>query len=196
MKGMAAFILPLLVLISFSGQAQEMPPGHRTFTSLEEALQQPDSVYSLSLRKNRLTQIPKEVFLLKNLERLDLSRNRISVIPDELSSLKNLRELDLSKNELTQISPAVGELENLIVLRLYLNNITALPAQLGQLTKLEVLDIWGTELEYFPDELARLTSLKVLDLRVILIEKEQQKRLQELLPNAKIHFSNTCNCGF
>jgi hypothetical protein len=37
--------------------------------------------------------------------------------------------------------------------------------------------------------------LRFLDLRAIMFEQPEMDRIQELLPKAKVYFSQPCNCG-
>ena len=55
--------------------------------------------------------------------------------------------------------------------------------------------MWSNELSQIPDEIGLLTSLKEVDFRVIQFSDREKKRISALLPNAKIYFSNSCNCG-
>ena len=63
------------------------------------------------------------------------------------------------------------------------------------LQKLEYLDMWSNNLGSFPESLNDLKALKEFDLRVIQFTTEEKERIKNLLPNAKIHFSASCNCG-
>lgn len=167
-----------------------------TYTSLSEALKTPEKVYKLSLRKNKLEVFPEDILLLTNLRFLDLSRNKIIEIPPGINKLILLEELRLSRNKIEVIPKEVMQLLNLRGLYLNQNYIAALPVEIGNLIKLETLDLWSNDLVGFPDELEKLKNLKKLDLRVILIDDKEQKRIKELLPNTKIHFSPGCNCGY
>ncbi|NGX44430.1 MAG: hypothetical protein K1060chlam3_00597 [Candidatus Anoxychlamydiales bacterium] len=64
--------------------------------------------FSISLRS-----IPKALYMLDNLKRLNLSYNYIIDLPDELSLLKNLEELNLKGNELTFVPKCLFDLPRL-----------------------------------------------------------------------------------
>ncbi len=50
---------------------------------------------------------------------------------------------------------------------------------------------------FLPPEIESLSeTLKEIDMRVILMSPEEHKKIKELLPQTKIHFSKSCNCGF
>ena len=164
------------------------------YTSISEALKEPDKVYKLNLHKSKLTKFPKEIFLFKNLQELDLSNNAIASIPDSINKLKNLRKLSLSKNGLTTFPKALCNLKGLKWLILSKNKIPAIPKEIGNLTNLIILDMWSNDLGVFPDELAKLKKLRVLDLRVIALPDWQKEIITELLPNTNIKFSGGCNC--
>ncbi len=62
---------------------------------------------------------------------------------------------------------------------------------------MEFLDVWGNDIGFLPQEIQALSeTLKEVDMRVILMSNEEHKKIKELLPNTKIHFSKSCNCGF
>jgi leucine-rich repeat protein SHOC2 len=165
-----------------------------SFTSIEEALKNPDKVIKLELRKKKLKVFPKEIFQFKNLQYLDLSKNDIKEIPSEIATLKNLQYFSISKNSLEALPPEMGELSNLYNFNANQNELTAIPYQMGKLTKLKYMDLWSNNIENFPNELKDLKSLKVLDLRVILIPDAEQERIQAMLPKTKVYFSPFCKC--
>ena len=165
------------------------------YTSIEEAMQSPEKVIRLELRKKKLKTIPPEIFQLPNLQYLDLSKNKIRELPDEIGQLKNLQYLLLSKNELQEINPKIGNLKNLFYFEANNNELTALPIDIGKLEKLEHLDLWSNEIGRFPDEMRNMKNLKVMDLRVIMIPDNDQRHIQSLLPHTKIHFSPYCKCA-
>ncbi len=167
----------------------------RAYTSIEEALKNPDLVIKLELRKKKLKEFPKEILQLKNLQYLDLSKNYIKEIPDEIYELRNLQYFSMSKNNLEMIPKQIGDLTELYYLNLNQNDIGGLPPQIGKLILLRNLDLWSNDITTFPDEMKNMKNLKLLDLRVILIPDNEQSRIQSLLPNTMVYFSPYCKCA-
>jgi Leucine-rich repeat (LRR) protein len=166
----------------------------KAYTSLQEALKNPELVIKLELRKKKLKEFPVEIFKFPNLQYLDLSKNDIKKIPAEIGQLKNLQYFSISKTGLESLPPQIGELTNLYFLNANQNEISTLPAQIGKLTKLKKLDLWSNNIDKYPNEIKNLVSLQTLDLRVILIPDDEQERVQNLLPRTKIYFSPYCKC--
>lgn len=166
-----------------------------TYTNLEEALKDPQKVYKLSLRKNKLKKIPAEITSLKNLQILDLTKNSIKVIPSEIGELKNLQTLNLSRNDIEALPKEIAKLSKLRYLNISRNELSSLPIEIAELMNLETLDLWSNNIDIFPAEMSKMKKLKTLDLRVITMSDPKQKKIQELLPNTKIYFSNSCKCA-
>ena len=110
--------------------------------------------------------------------------------------LNHLEVLDLSKNKIVKFVKEICLLKNLKTLRLNRNELDGIPPEIENLKGLETLDLWDNNLVDFPDNLSKLEQLKVFDLRGVLIDKKSQIHIEELLPNTKIYFSPSCNCGF
>tara|TARA_R110002096_G_scaffold136909_7_gene289840 strand:- start:21570 stop:22013 length:444 start_codon:yes stop_codon:yes gene_type:complete len=103
-----------LGLISFclltTLNAQSIPClGEKKFTSLEEALAEPEKVVYLDLgmHQPKLTAIPKEIAKFPNLKCLDVSFNQVALIPDEIKACKQLKVLNLAGNRYLAKLPAV-----------------------------------------------------------------------------------------
>lgn len=165
------------------------------FSSIEKASKTPDEVYILDLTKSKLKAFPLEILSFKNLNVLKLGKNRISSVPEGISKLIYLQELDLGKNRLEEFPGDIVELVNLKKLVLNQNYIEGIPYMIKNLQKLEYLDMWSNNLSSFPESLSELINLKEFDLRVIQFTKDEKERITKLLPNTKIHFSASCNCG-
>ncbi|MDD2192527.1 MAG: leucine-rich repeat domain-containing protein [Bacteroidales bacterium] len=165
---MNKLIIILLLSINSFGFAQK----NGYFNNLDSALVYPNSVITLDLEKQKLKQVPKEILMFPNLDKLILKRNYIKEVPKELSSLSRLRYLDLSSN-----------------------NITELPKELSAL-KLDTLIIWDNRIRSFPNEFKEMSeTLKYLDLRAIQMNKEEQKEIKALFPKTKIRLAHPCNCN-
>src|SRR5213080_448559 len=72
-----------------------------------------DLSFDQTKRTERLTEIPPEVFELKDLETLDLSKNALTSIPDSIFKLPRLTSLNLSGNRLVTIPGFLVQLEQL-----------------------------------------------------------------------------------
>lgn len=193
--------LILLVVLALPARSQQLLDSlaldtMKGYTSLQEAMKNPDDVVKLVLRKQKLKTFPKEILAFKNLQYLDLSKNDLKELPDSIGMLKNLQVLHLSKNEIEYLPRETGELSNLKILEVNQNELVELPSSIGRLSQLEYLDLWSNNLERFPDTMKELKKLKVMDLRVILISDDVQARLQQWLPHTKIYFSPNCKCKY
>lgn len=182
-------------LFSQKIQYQKDFQSEKIFTSLKEAMKNPNEVKRLHLKKKKMDTFPEEIFQMTNLKELILSKNRIKAIPNQIDELVNLEVLDCSNNKIANISDAIGNLENLTHLILNRNDISYLPASIGNLKKIEYIDLWSNIIVELPPEIIKLKNiLKELDLRVIYMSEIHQNNIKELLPNTTIHFSKTCNC--
>lgn len=165
---MNKLILSCLFLISTYTFSQ----NNGYYNNLDSALYTPKQVITLDLSKQKLKELPSEIILFENLERLILKRNRIKEIPKELSTLTKLHFIDISSN--------------------YIEN---LPKELSSL-EIDTLIMWDNKLREFPLEYERLgKSLLYLDLRAIQMNKQEQKQIKKLFPKAKIRLAPACNCN-
>lgn len=129
------------------GKVLDKEPG--VFTSLQEALKNPELVKKLDLKEKGLPEIPPEIEKLAHLEYLDLSYNTFSKLP-----------------------PEIGKLANLKTLLLRCTRLAKLPPEMAQLSKLEVFEFggsmdWDFEVKISPEDLellGKLTALKELRL--------------------------------
>lgn len=199
MKKKFLFFIFLFSISRFYGQIALLDSVslavYQEYTSLEEALKNPEDVIKLTLKRNKFKAFPSELYQFKNLQYLDLTKNNIKELPDSIVTFKNLQYLILSKTNLQSLPNNIGELKNLKHLNANQNSIGRLPYSFGNLENLEVADLWSNELEYFPETMVKLKKLKLLDLRNILISKTVQEQIQMMIPNTLIQFSPPCNCG-
>ena len=73
-------ILCFLFLSPFFTLFAQLPPeqlsNQQTFTNLDDAVAKKDKVYKLRLSNQKLTEFPKEILLLTNLQELYLEKNK------------------------------------------------------------------------------------------------------------------------
>jgi Leucine-rich repeat (LRR) protein len=117
---------------------------------------------TLDLSRRELTEIPKEIYKLKNLTQLNLSSNQISEIPDTIPELKNLKILVLDYNQISEIPDAIAELKNLTTLDLSSNQISAISDTITELKNLTNLILRRNQISEIPDAIAELKNLTSL----------------------------------
>ncbi|GAB5464921.1 MAG: hypothetical protein Kapaf2KO_03570 [Candidatus Kapaibacteriales bacterium] len=123
----------------------------------------PENATSVSLRDNRLKDLPYQLIRNSSLTHLSLADNRIKSLSSSVGQLSSVQWLDLSGNRIKE-----------------------LPATMGLLNRLEVLDLSDNRLKEVPVGLCQLTGLKILNLSGNRIEFEQIKNLIQCLPNTNI----------
>jgi hypothetical protein len=121
---------------------------------------------------NLVGPLPREMWLLRNLQRLDLNRNTIQAsIPSHVAELRALVTLRLAEAVLTSTLPThLGLMTNLLDLTIgRLDQDSAMtgtvPTELGRLTALTSLGLYGINLNSTPpSELWTMTNLESLHL--------------------------------
>jgi GTPase SAR1 family protein len=108
----------------------------------------------LNLIYEELTDLPPELFELKNLTLLDLTGNPLCSLPSEIVRLINLQQLWLINTQLCYLPPEIVQLANLQFLELRGNLLSSLPPEIAQLPKLKELYLYSNPLVSPPYELA------------------------------------------
>ncbi|MFN3404581.1 MAG: leucine-rich repeat domain-containing protein [Cytophagaceae bacterium] len=125
-------------------------PDAIKYTSLEEALKEPEKVIKLDISMLKLTAVPPEIGKLVNLECLDVSFNRISTLPVEIANCKKLRFIDLSgTNYMSKLPQVLTQLPNLEAINISDHKFWK-PAQFDEAQKLlpKVKMILENEIQY------------------------------------------------
>jgi len=167
--------------------------------SLEQALKQKDplKVYKLSLKKLKLTELPPSIYQFKNVQHLVINKNKLKEFPKEITQFNYLQILDIGSNKIEIIPKEFGQLIYLKEFYANQNKIVSIPPEIKNLKKLTYLDLWGNDIGVLPYEISELkNTLKEIDMRVILMSAKEHKKIKELLPDTKIRFSKSCDCGF
>ncbi|KAJ8327667.1 hypothetical protein O5D80_004011 [Batrachochytrium dendrobatidis] len=151
--------LPVLLSHSSNGTGQALADLSNTIR--EEALLHPVNV-NLSARK--IVQLPPEIGLLIDLERIGLNNNMLTTLPPEFGRLGALRYLNLRSNLLREFPLPLTELVHLEVLDLSKNKIERFPTHPGALINLRVLSISRNRVQMLPKYVASMKLLHILKL--------------------------------
>ena len=159
------------------------PTGELTKADLEK-------VTRLDLGGNKLTELPKELEKLTQLEMLFLNGNQLTDVPKGLEKLDQLKKLALDGNQLTDVK-GLEKLTQLKALALSNNKLTEVPKSLEKLDQLKELYLYGNQLTDVKG-LEKLTQLEELVLADNPdLTKAQIAELQKALPNCEIRSNPT-----
>ena len=186
------YVLFLLILIELNCFSQTDSIKQYNWTELISV--NPDTIYSISFEKMKLTDLPEELAIYKNLKQLNIGRNKISNLPDFVGDFYYLEKLDISKNEFENFPVEICKLSNLKILIANRNSFDRIPECIGYCTKLETIDLWDTPIANFPASFTNLTNLKYLDLQGIKYGPTYQKNFQKTIPWVTIKFDPPCDC--
>jgi Leucine-rich repeat (LRR) protein len=190
-----------ILIFSITIQAQSLPneplKEQKLYTSLKEALQNPEQVYRLNLKLPRkCDSIPEEVFQLTNLQELRLTGCHLNIINRNIGKLQSLRFLHLNRNNLVRLPEEFTQLTHLVLLDISRNPLMELPESMGNMKSLEMIDAWDTQLFVLPESIAQLAeTLKVIDLRQVPLKDSEHVTMQQLLPQTSIPYSYYCDCN-
>ncbi|KAG5275615.1 hypothetical protein AALO_G00122370 [Alosa alosa] len=122
-----------------------------------------DTVSDVNLGFNKLTSIPLEFCMLKQLNHVDLRNNFLSALPPELKDLAKLRSIILSFNRFKAFPDVLYKIPTLETILMSNNQVGAVdPIQLKMLDKLSTLDLQNNDIMQVPPELGNCTSLRAL----------------------------------
>lgn len=118
----------------------------------------------LNLSHNELTEVPRKIGKVLNLEKCNISHNKLEkTVSKEIGKLFLLEELDLSHNYIENLPDEIGDLVKLKELRLNSNEIEHLPHTMGNLKHLEKLYVSHNKMKTLTYGVSKLASLKELD---------------------------------
>ena len=114
--------------------------------ALPQRLEQARRTGMLCLSNMGLTDIPNEVFQMKELSRLDIGFNELREIPAEIAKLEKLEQLWINSNPLTSLHPQLCKCSRLKVIDARDTQLADLPRELGRLKQLVQFDLRGAPL--------------------------------------------------
>ncbi|CCH61700.1 hypothetical protein TBLA_0F01580 [Henningerozyma blattae CBS 6284] len=152
----------------------------------ELASQEGSSSYSLKLIGLNLDSISEDdVSLLTKVEKLSLRKNKLTSLPKNFNRLINLRYLDLHGNQFTKIPPILLQCPKLEILDMSSNKLDSLPTAnelsdfwLGNLTVLSLKNNNFISIRDF-SPITRLSHLSVIEIEGNLIPKDELEAVKK-----------------
>jgi hypothetical protein len=187
-----SFVLLLSLLLNSVAFSQLYTLRVYTLKELESA--NPDSVFYISLAREKLTEVPAIIERFTNVKVLDLGKNKLTELPSFIGDLKFIEILDLSKNELSIFPNEICRLSNLTTLLINRNTFDEIPECFGYCMKVEMIDLWEVPIAHFPRSMDQLKALKVIEIQGVKYGPSFQEALRKRLPWVDIHFDSPCDC--
>jgi Leucine-rich repeat (LRR) protein len=190
MKSSFVLLLCLVLKGLVFAQADTLRIYH--LTELNSA--HPDSVFYISLSREKLIEVPEIIAKFTQVRVLDLGKNKLSELPDFIGEMKYIEVLDLSKNELSIFPTEICRLTNLKTLIINRNTFDQIPECFGYCTKVESIDLWEVPIAHFPQSMDQLKALKVIEIQGVKYGPSFQEALRKRLPWVDIRFDAPCDC--
>ncbi|MCC5943556.1 MAG: leucine-rich repeat domain-containing protein [Bernardetiaceae bacterium] len=115
----------------------------------------------LYLFDTKITDIPDEIFELKNLKTLSFDGGvNIKKIPDKITNLKKIYNIEFSITSISSVPENISELENLRMLQLFATNLTEIPSPIFLCSELRRLSIYGTKIFLQKEDIEKLSFIE------------------------------------
>lgn len=158
-----------------------------------------DTTYYKSTQQLKSNKIPDSVFQMIELRHLAISGMdcdygdhlncwEINELPPQISNLKKMTTLRLTVNSISKIPVELAALKNLKLIDLSDNAGLVNFGGISQLSSLEYLYLYGCGLTKLPDNIGDFKNLKELGLVGNKLDKTEQARIKNALPNCVIKF--------
>ncbi|CAJ0580694.1 unnamed protein product, partial [Mesorhabditis spiculigera] len=143
-----------------------MSNTNRTLQNLPDTFDDLENLMDVSFAQNDLPEVPRGLYQLKKLRKLNLSGNKLKKLEIPEGCWEGLVTLNVSSNELTSLPEGIVRMDQLQ--RLYANNneltFDGFPGGIGKLIQLTVLHLSNNRLELVPEGLSRCVKLQRLRL--------------------------------
>lgn len=156
--------------------ATELYLSRLGLTEWPKGIKELKNLQKLHLRRNQITEVPSDIGELTELTELSLAVNPVGCLPAEFWKLTKLSSLWLDATELSVLPPKIGEMRDLTKLALWGNKLKILPQEIGDLANLRELYLGENKLTLLPATIGHLTGLRILSL-----DKNQLKILPETI---------------
>lgn len=162
---------------------------------LEELLNaNPDTIYSISLSKNKLSQLPLELWKFRNIKELYLDKNHLKNLPDTFDLFDKLEYLNLDRNDLYFVPLAISRIKSLKKLVITRNQINVISGNLYYCSHLEEMDFYDNPIGSVEKEIYQMQQLKKLDIRGVMMSTKMHDEIKNKLNWATILTDPPCKC--
>lgn len=127
--------------------------------------------------------VPDWVLQTSTLTRLSLRKNQIALLSRDIAQLPLLKHLDFSENQLMSLPPEIGLLTELQSVLLAFNHLSVLPRTLSLCVNIESLDLKANKLTAIPSFFTRFVRLARLDLANNVLQAKKSEFAEAAVDN-------------
>lgn len=189
---MKLFAVSIIIFLFTSLDAQNS--SYKMYRIDEVLNANPDTVYALSLAKNRLTELPEELWKFKNLKVLNLEKNRLNKLPDSLDYFDQIEYLNLDRNYFESVPLVISRLGNLKKLVLSRNQINVISDNLYYCSKLEEMDFYDNPIGKVEPKIYEMRQLKSLDIQGVMLSTKTHTEVKTKLSWVQVSMDPPCKC--
>lgn len=171
---------------------EEINLESNNLTSLPKQLGRLKTIQKLCLRDNKLSDTSiKVVYKLYNLKDLDLQGNNIAVLSNKIGNLKQLERLSICDNPLKELPVELEQVKTIQQLGLgdlHTLNWTKAFSIMEKLPNLKRVGMYTMQLPTMPLGFDKLQQVDTFWLTFNSFDNAEKKRIQAIVPKAKIDF--------
>ena len=153
-----------------------------------------DSLTSLELVQGTMTELPRGISKMENLQELTLGGKELTSLGSELAALPALRSMTIQESPALAWEEALNGFQQIAKLEkagVHQWTNGRIGEGLAQLRSLKALDLSDNGITTLPADLGQMKWLKKLDLRGNDLSGEEISALQKQLPHCQISFSES-----
>jgi len=189
---MKLFAVSILIFLWSSLNAQKT--SNKVYRLDEVINANPDTIFSISISKSKLIELPKELWRFQNLKELYLVKNRLVSLPDSLYFFQKLEILNLDRNDFETVPLVISRLENLKKLVLSRNKINVISGNLFYCSKLEEMDFYDNPIGTVEPKIYEMRQLKKLDIQGVMLSTKTHSEVKTKLSWVKVSMDPPCKC--
>lgn len=189
MKNIAVVFL-ICLWFSANGQKSDV----KVYRLEEIVSANPDTIYAISLSKNKLSQLPVQLWKFKSIKELYLDKNHLKNLPDTFDLFDKLEYLNLDRNDLDYVPLAISRLKSLKKLVITRNQINVISGNLLYCSYLEELDFYDNPIGSVEKEIYQMQQLKKLDIRGVMMSTKMHDEVKNKLSWVKVLTDPPCKC--
>ena len=187
-------LIAVVIIISLWSVLDAQNNSYKTYRLDEVSNANPDTIYSISISKSKLTELPKELWRFQNLKVLNVEKNKLASLPDTFDFFRNLEIINLDRNDFETVPLVISRIENLKKLIFSRNKINVISGNLFYCSQLEEMDFYDNPIGTVEPKIFEMKQLKKLDIQGVMLSTKTHSEVKTKLNWVKVSMDPPCKC--